>query len=71
MTNSEREQIEALARKSVILREAWLRERQEVLSEQLIANAEVKKRWESSEPIDVKQSQTDTEKRIDAEQNPA
>ena len=43
MTNIEREQIEALARKSVTLREVWLRERQEVLNEQLAANEEVKK----------------------------
>ena len=57
MTNNEREQIEALARKSVSLREAWLRERQEVLSEQLAANNEVKKRWELSDPIEVSQRQ--------------
>ena len=57
MTNNEREQIEALARKSVSLREAWLRERQEFLSEQLAANNEVKKRWELSDPIEVSQRQ--------------
>lgn len=57
MTNTEREQIEALAHKSVILREAWLRERQAVLTEQLAANVEVKKRWNLSDPIEVTQRQ--------------
>ena len=57
MTNIEREQIEALARKSVTLREVWLRERQEVLNEQLAANDEVKKRWDLSDPVEVKQRQ--------------
>jgi hypothetical protein len=56
MTNSEREQIESLARKSVILREAWLRERQAVLTEQLAANDEVRKRWRLSDPIEIKQA---------------
>ena len=56
MTNIEREQIESLARKSVILREIWLRERQEVLDEQLAANTEVKKQWNLSDPIEGKQS---------------
>lgn len=63
MTNTEREQIEALARKSVILREAWLRERQEVLTEQLAANAEIKKRWELSDPINIAQRKAVSEKR--------
>ena len=57
MTNTEREQIESLAHKSVILREAWLRERQAVLTEQLAANVEVKKRWNLSDPIEVTQRQ--------------
>ena len=57
MTNTEREQIEALAHKSVILREAWRRERQAVLTEQLAANVEVKKRWNLSDPIEVTQRQ--------------
>lgn len=56
MTTIEREQIEALARKSVILREAWLRERQEALTEQIAANDEVKKRWQLSDPIEIKQA---------------
>ena len=56
MTNTEREQIESLARKSVILREAWLRERQETLTEQLAANDEVKERWRLSNPIEVEQA---------------
>ena len=56
MTTLEREQIEALARKSVILREAWLRERQAVLTEQLAANDEVKKRWRLSDPIEIQQA---------------
>ncbi len=58
MTNTERVQIESLARKSVVLREAWLRERQAVLTEQLAANAEVKKRWDLSDPIEVIQRQS-------------
>lgn len=56
MTNNEREQIKSLARKSVILREAWLRERQETLTEQIAANEEVKERWRLSDPIEVTQS---------------
>ena len=55
MTNTERVQIESLARKSVVLREVWLRERQAVLTEQLTANAEVKKRWDLSDPIEITQ----------------
>ncbi len=58
MTNIERVQIESLARKSVVLREMWLRERQAVLTEQLAANAEVKKRWDLSDPIEVTQRQS-------------
>ncbi|HEX4951452.1 MAG TPA: hypothetical protein VFZ34_32640 [Blastocatellia bacterium] len=56
MTNLEREQIEAMARKSVILREAWLREREAALTEQLAANDEIKKRWRLSDPIEIKQT---------------
>ncbi len=63
MTNIEREQIEALARKSVTLREVWLRERQEVLDEQVAANDEVKKRWKSSDPLQVLQRQAGHEQR--------
>ncbi len=57
MTNIEREQIESLARKSVVLREAWLRERQAVLTDQLSANDEVKKRWDLSTPVEITQRQ--------------
>ncbi len=57
MKNIERERIEALAHKSIILREVWLRERREVLSRQLTANNEVKKRWESSDPLEITQRQ--------------
>jgi hypothetical protein len=56
MMNNEREQIEALARKSVNLRDLWLRERQEAITDQLAANAEVKKRWEASDPVEVNQN---------------
>lgn len=56
MTNTEREQIESLARKSVILREAWLRERQETLTEQIAANEEVREQWRLSDPIEATQS---------------
>ncbi len=55
MTNTERVQIESLAHKSVVLREMWLRERQSVLTEQLTANAEVKKRWDLSDPLEITQ----------------
>lgn len=58
MTNVEREKIAALASKSLILREVWLRERQVVLAAQLAANDKVKQCWESSEPIEVTQRQT-------------
>lgn len=58
MTNTERVQIESLARKSIALRETWLRERQAVLTEQLAMNAEVKRRWDSSDPIEVTQRQS-------------
>ncbi len=57
MTNIEREQIESLARKSVVLREAWRRERQAVLTDQLSANDEVKKRWDLSTPVEITQRQ--------------
>ena len=57
MTNVEREKIAALAGKSLILREMWLRERQVVLSEQLAANDKVKQHWELSDPIEVTQRQ--------------
>ncbi len=57
MTNIERAQIESLASKSVVLREAWLRERQSVLTEQLAANAEVKKRWNLSDPVEITERQ--------------
>ena len=57
MTNIERERIEEIARKSLILREQWLSERQIGLSAQLAANEKVKKQWELSEPIEVTQRQ--------------
>ncbi len=65
MTNIEREQIEALARKSVTLREVWLRERQESLSEQLTANNEVKKRWNLPLSTEEQQGETINGKRND------
>lgn len=65
MTNIEREQIEALARKSVVLREVWLRERQESLSEQLTANDEVKKRWNLPLPTEEQQGEAINGKRSD------
>ncbi len=57
MTNIERERIEEVARKSLILREVWLRERRIGLTEQLAANEKVKKQWELSDPIEVTQRQ--------------
>ncbi|MBL8204690.1 MAG: hypothetical protein JNM09_10710 [Blastocatellia bacterium] len=65
MTNIEREQSEALARKSVVLREVWLRERQESLSEQLTANAEAKKRWNLPLPTEEQQGEAINGKRSD------
>ena len=58
MTNIEHEQIQSLARKSVVLREVWLRDRQTIITEQLAANAEVKKRWDSPDPLEVRQRQS-------------
>ena len=63
MTNVEREKIAALASKSLILREVWLRERQDSLSNQLAANEKVKKKWELSSPIEVIQPQAVNGKR--------
>lgn len=63
MTNIEREKIAERTRKSESLRAVWLRERQIVLSEQLAANDEVKKRWTLSDPIEVKQREAATGKR--------
>ena len=57
MTSIGRGRVEALARKSKVLRDGWLRERQEAMAERLTANAEVKKRWMESDPIEVRQSQ--------------
>ena len=55
MTKIERERIAALASQSVLLREAWLRERQEVLAEQLAANIEIRKRWKQSDASEINQ----------------
>ena len=63
MTSVEREKIAELASKSLILREAWLRERQDSLSNQLAANEKVKKKWELSSPIEVIQPQAVNGKR--------
>ena len=63
MTNIEREKIAALASKSMLLREVWLRERNITLSAQLVANDQVKKRWELSDPIEVMQRQAVNGKR--------
>jgi hypothetical protein len=63
MTHTERVKIETLARKSVVLRELWLRERQAALTEQLAANVEVKKRWDLSDPIEITKRQSITGQR--------
>ena len=55
MTIIDRGRVEALARKSKVLMDGWLRERQEALAERLAANVEVKKRWMESDPIEVSQ----------------
>jgi hypothetical protein len=58
MTKVDREKIAALTSQSLNLREVWQRERKLVLSAQLEENAQVKKRWESSDPIEVSQRQS-------------
>jgi len=57
MTIIDRGRVEALARKSKVLVDGWLRERQEALAERLAANVAVKKRWMESDPIEVSQRQ--------------
>jgi len=48
MTNLEREEIKALARKAKTLREIWLRERLERLALEEADNAEIRRRWNGS-----------------------
>lgn len=49
MTQIERERAEALARKANAIRNVWLREREEALTVQLSANAEIRKGWKDSD----------------------
>jgi len=57
MASIDRGRVEALARKSKVLMDGWLRERQAAMAERLAANVEVRKRWMESDPIEVRQSQ--------------
>ena len=57
MTSIDSGRVESLARKSMVLKEAWLREHQAAMAERLAANVEVRKRWLESDPIKVSQSQ--------------
>ncbi len=57
MTNINREQVKAMTRQAKDLMDVWVRERKEVLAEQLAANADIKQRWLASNPIEVSQQQ--------------
>lgn len=45
MTNTERENLAALAREAAALQKVWLREREEKLAVLAASNAEIKRRW--------------------------
>jgi hypothetical protein len=45
MTSSEREKPEEIARKAKLIRDAWLREREEARAVQISANDEVRRGW--------------------------
>jgi hypothetical protein len=49
MTSIERENLEMLERKAKVLRNVWLREREERQAIQLAKNTEVRKRWRESD----------------------
>ena len=57
MTTIHRERIAEQVHKSMVEWERWHKERQLILAEQLAANAEIKRRWIESDPIEVRQSQ--------------
>ena len=48
MTSVEREKFEVLQRQAKLLREVWLRMREERRAGELAANAEVRRRWVES-----------------------
>ena len=45
MASIEREKIEAMARRAKVIRDDWLREREEPRAVQISANAEVRRGW--------------------------
>ena len=51
------EQIKVQTRKAKELAAVWISERKEALARQLAANAEIKQRWLTSNPIEVSQQQ--------------
>lgn len=57
MTIIDREEMATHVRQSTVLQESCQTERQLRLAEQLVANAETKRRWLESNPIEVSQSQ--------------
>jgi len=58
MTNADREKLEIIEHQARVFRELWLREREKRLALQLAANAEVRKRWMSSDSISDGSSDT-------------
>lgn len=57
MTRIDRERMTVLTRKAKEAMEVWRRERQEALAKQLAANAEIKRCWMESNPIEISQRQ--------------
>ena len=51
MTSIEREKLEVLARKAKVIRDIWLREREEALAVQISANADVRRGWRESDNL--------------------
>ena len=45
MTSIEREKMEAMARKAKVIRDVWLREREQARAVQITANAEIRRGW--------------------------
>lgn len=57
MTNTDRDMATALTRQTRAAVEVWRRERREALARQLVANAEIKRRWQDANPIEIRQQQ--------------
>src|ERR1051326_1419091 len=45
MTSIEREKMEAMARKAKVIRDVWLREREQARAVQITSNAEIRRGW--------------------------